>query len=799
MACFGSKTLQRGARPRPPDLTEDDHNPSNRRRRKDKGKKNRSPRREEPPKPVRDRPSKKKKKHNNKMEEMKSKPHRKSSENRPNPSTPPPLAPRRKVDPETMKYFSEIAGLFEGEKLEIDERVVVCGNALEESRGKELELATDPTISHTLQILIEGCDLDHLCGFLVSSATVFPSMAMASGGSHVAETALKALAFHLQNDENAYSFIEDTLTKICKVVVVESVNLMHSPYGSHVLRSLLCLCKGVPLDSMELFHVTKSSTVLAERLSDGSRQFSGKLLQFERGFPELLKFIVREMLKHAGDDIGTLRANKHSSFVLQTVLKLLVGDDQELMHVIPIVLGCSPEDNAGGKFIEVLTIEDVSDLLNDTASSHLVEVIMEVAPEPLYDDILRKVFRKSLFEVSCHQCGNFVIQAMVSSVKSQAQMELIWEELGPHIKELLEVGKPGVVASLLAACQRLQTHCQESCRALAAAVHSESEPVSCIVPHILYLDGYFSCKEKTGWRWPTGDKMHVLGCLMLQIIFKYPSQSVQPYVTSILSMEAHHASEAAKDAGGGRVIEAFLISDASVKQKQKLIRKLEGHFGDLAMHPSGSFTVEKCFIASNVSLKEIIASEVLAMRPELYKMKHGPYILRKLDIDGFAMRHEQWKSSIATKQNTYRDFSSIFGSKNEPQMEKQTEPKRAREESDQHLHNSGHTASSDIQFSTGGVLKGSSEIQHHQVKRKKYSDITASDNARNKKFIRSGTSATSSSTSNKRNTSMGELEALVGKTTLNAGEVRKLFGSSISNKELQSMVRAANPSKKPRV
>lgn len=52
------------------------------------------------------------------------------------------------------------------------------------------------------------------------------------------------------------------------------------------------------------------------------------------------------------------------------------------------------------------------------------------------------------------------------------------------------------------------------------------------------------------------------------------------------------------------------------------------------MHQSGSFTVEKSFAAVNLSLKEAIASELLAVQPELSKTKHGPYLLKKLDVDG---------------------------------------------------------------------------------------------------------------------------------------------------------------------
>ena len=123
---------------------------------------------------------------------------------------------RKQVDPETAQYFSEISNLFESNEVDLEERSVICGNALEETRGKEFELATDYIISHTLQSLLEGCDLDHLCGFLRSCAKVFPNIAMDRSGSHVAETAIKSLAVYLQ-DQEVQPVIEEALTRICKV------------------------------------------------------------------------------------------------------------------------------------------------------------------------------------------------------------------------------------------------------------------------------------------------------------------------------------------------------------------------------------------------------------------------------------------------------------------------------------------------------------------------------------------------------------------------------------------------------
>lgn len=104
------------------------------------------------------------------------------------------------------------------------------------------------------------------------------------------------------------------------MIVVNPVDLMCDCYGSHVLRSLLCLCKGVPLDSSE-FHGGKSSKVLAERFNFKVSEFHGNDSQhLEQGFPDLLKFLVSGMVNCTREDIKTLQVDQYSSLVLQACL-----------------------------------------------------------------------------------------------------------------------------------------------------------------------------------------------------------------------------------------------------------------------------------------------------------------------------------------------------------------------------------------------------------------------------------------------------------------------------------------------
>lgn len=214
----------------------------------------------------------------------------------------------------------------------MEERSTICANALEETRGKELELATDGVISHTLQVLVEGCELEQLCMFLRNCIESFPVIAMDKFGSHVVEAALKSLATHLE-DETSRAIIEDILNKICKVIffspngccyvhcvaieltfelllqviAADAANVMCSCYGSHVLRTLLCLCKGVPLESLQDFHTTKRFVVLAERLICGlNRSDRHDPTNFEHGFSGMFKSFASQMLQNAKVDIPTL-------------------------------------------------------------------------------------------------------------------------------------------------------------------------------------------------------------------------------------------------------------------------------------------------------------------------------------------------------------------------------------------------------------------------------------------------------------------------------------------------------------
>jgi hypothetical protein len=131
---------------------------------------------------------------------------------------------RGQVDPETQQYFSEISRLVgEGGSVEDpEERAAICASALEEAKGKELELSCNSSCGRVLETLLLNSEISLVVSFLERCTHVFASMSMDPGGSHVVEAALKSVAASLREDGDGngtdwYPTLERALSRICEV------------------------------------------------------------------------------------------------------------------------------------------------------------------------------------------------------------------------------------------------------------------------------------------------------------------------------------------------------------------------------------------------------------------------------------------------------------------------------------------------------------------------------------------------------------------------------------------------------
>lgn len=560
------------------------------------------------------------------------------------------------MDAETSQYYAEIASLLAtyGSITNREDRASLCANALEETQGKELELACDKSCSRVLEMLVDSCDIIQVTSFLHRISPCFPIIANDSSGSHVAEAVLKSVAAAVQGYDGEcawYTALKQALVAVCQAMGERAADMMSNCYGSHVLRSLLSLLSGATLET--------SSDKKIRRLSISTK---GNVAKCESiPFPDLLHNLVEKLLEAAKKNVAQLHEDPFTSPVLQAILKILKGNDASITRAIMMLLDCDSENVVEDDIIlSCGPSRNLKQLMFDNTGSHLVEVMLEVAPDAVYTKLFQEICSHNVLEFSLHRSANFVVQSLITSVRHQDQVNLLFEALRPSFLKLIKEMRSGVVSSILIACKRFCTCEHEACQVLAHAICRESDPPACLVPRLLFLESYAKSESTSDWKPVFGKKLSVLGCAMLQTIFSFSKECNQQFCLSFTALEAAGLLAMVKDSGGCHVFETFLISSVPWEHKNNAISKLVGHFGELALCMLSSFTVEKCFSVGDITLKEAIASELALVQPDLEKTKHGPHLIKKCDIMGYSSVPDQWRRRMTVKQDTLQAFSDAF-------------------------------------------------------------------------------------------------------------------------------------------
>eukprot|EP00850_Spirogloea_muscicola_P015632 SM000121S26029 [mRNA] locus=s121:388132:392708:- [translate_table: standard] len=537
------------------------------------------------------------------------------------PPPPPPPPPAARVDAATASYFGEIAGLLAPGSQPPDdpagrpsfvepELEALCANALAEAAGQEAALACDPRCSRVLQDLLERCSTpQQAASFLAAAAGSFCALGCHACASHVLEACLRAVAAHVEapppdTDASRLRSVEDSLAAICKAAGDNAVAMMRSKYGSHVLRNLLALLSGHQLAEPQA--VARPDQQRRQALLAGHPSASGPAAVHgarRKLFSKLLNSVLEALTRAIEDEVHSLRVDPAAGPVLQAMLAAAEGDEAWIRKMAAIFLSSPPleKPKLHTKVLKSAPMEDVHALLQDRFGSHLIEAMLRVSSAELYYKLYTEYYKGQLHKLSMHPTANYTVQALIAFAKFGAQVRMIAEELEGHLAELL------------------------ICAALAEAVTSIEHPTAArgVTPRLLALDHF-------------GDG----------------TEASQPYWASLAAMKAEDLAAVVKDGLGGRVLEVFLSSKASHKLKQRAISK----FGELARLPSGSHTVEKCFLAADLRLKEAIAGELAAIHNELGRIHHGPVLMQK-----FMLRPDEWRARQAKSVGMRQAFAGLFG------------------------------------------------------------------------------------------------------------------------------------------
>lgn len=341
-----------------------------------------------------------------------------------------------------------------------------------------------------------------------------------------------------------------------------------------------------------------------------------------------------------------------------------------------------------------MTVEEskFGTLARNQAASHLLEVILQVAPESSYSRLLETRFKSKMLEFIRHPVANFVVQKLIKSTRSIDQLNAIYNEIKPNLAEFY-AGRSGVIMSLTQASLRFPSAQPMILNDIIASIASfsgtdaEELKKSGFAKTILGLSNtpkhVFKKKkvlERSKQRTSATEEgeevkekeeqnyevieFSPIGSQLLSILFKFDSKVVDFVLNDFISMNLRNLLDMALNRVASRTFESFLMSPAvahNVKQAfAEKFAKSEGFVAKLAMDKSGSHVLDQLFVSSSVETKAIIAEAVLSVEKALSSIHHGKFVLTNLRIAEFRRNKESWMKSESSKMVRKKAFDEIL-------------------------------------------------------------------------------------------------------------------------------------------
>ncbi|KAK9838453.1 hypothetical protein WJX81_000207 [Elliptochloris bilobata] len=603
----------------------------------------------------------------------------------------------QRLDEETVQYYTEVVQALSALQSEED-RALLAANALGEAEGRQLSIATDAACSRALEVLLSAAAPAAVAAFARALAEPENYWELVSSpfGSHVAERLLDALGRHAA-DGNAEASAEagQVLASIAGSVRAHLGDHAAHRSASHAARRLLSVLAGRDVAPAAPAAAATDGAAYA-RATQAKQGRAGLSARFGVGapvpppppqHPELLRGFADALgsAEWAGAATEALIYDPYGGPWLQALLTALARDREALQALIPRILAAGaaaatgePADEQGGAAgaaaagehptLDLAGLDNgrLLGLMRDRTSSHLMEVVVTVAPEELLDELQARYLRGELAALAAHPCGNFVVQALAGAAARPQPVRLLLRELRDAVPELLGSKRAGVVAALLAASERcgnaaVQTDAARALSSALAARASAGRPGAAQgwAAALLTLDtgaDLSNADERT--------RLSTLGSAMLACLLRMPKEASAEFAEALAGLPAAALRRAGADSAGSRALEAFFGGAAPVKAKRRLLRRLLGGLGALSAEPGGSHVVQAAYASANLKDKEAIAGELAAAEAHIASTPRGLALLRRCNVEEFKRGADGWRAHARTSA-ALRDDIAALGSSEE--------------------------------------------------------------------------------------------------------------------------------------
>ncbi|XP_034412398.1 nucleolar protein 9 [Cyclopterus lumpus] len=563
---------------------------------------------------------------------------------------------RKRLDALSVGYFRRVGErLGEGFK-EKEEKEMFVENVLSEVKGKAAVVAMDQTGSITLQRLLPLCSPGQVAEVLAElggpEGSEFKAVSCDRCGGHVVESAARRISGWTESstteeeEQESWDALEAQLLSLSRVVRDNIAEFIKHVHGSHVVRTLLHVlagCLGPPR--------TES------RPGTKGRSVAPQMTDFE--IPASFWYELKSLTDTLLDNVNLSVTDAVASAVFQTMLtvchrkrpilcKQLLKRATEYLTSRSAAPGVSP-----------LLV-----FLKDPASSHLIEIIIQLSRKSLLRDLYKNHFKGQLVNLALHSIANFPVQRLTAATAKYKMFLGLFDELIQGIEAILAAGHMGVIVQLAESCAECEEKQDDLIQCLLRAFHC-AEPgtrhVSCLplFMSLLTYEVYYhsdTAEGDTQTEVPLSSICYH-GSRLVQALAKFKERSL--LLSSLRTLTPADLLTLASDPSGSHVLQA-LITTSSDKGRGKILKRLEGQYVPMACSRLGSRVLEAIWNGASVSHRQSIAQELVRSESQLRSDQFARHVWAKFALSHFIHRRAKWQEIQTGESKKRKLFSDIF-------------------------------------------------------------------------------------------------------------------------------------------
>ncbi|CAL7934691.1 unnamed protein product [Xylocopa violacea] len=547
------------------------------------------------------------------------------------------------VDSDTYRYMVRILELTNNDFPTDEEKLIFVNNVYEETTGRELEYARNQVGSRILDSLLRYANFETIQRLVDAFEPSLRPLSSDRFASHVLEKIVLICADRgngckdgiPESDVDRYNGIA---LKLSRYLINNLEEFAFDTYANHLLRTVV-ECLGGLIDRDE-------SNDKRKRLSSSDRR-----RPVVQEYKELLSETCNRLYKWPR--FLEFGRDELTSGLLQSVLYSLKDTFPELAaaYVNKITNQCFKPG----------TEQRAADMFAAECSIRLLEACLAVADPKCLRNVHEAYFTGNLKRLSVTRNTSYSVQRLLDHCTAKEDFEKIFEEISTCFTEILGQGHTGVLVSVANACSRLETkqgaYVTELLRALRCEVNeSQQHRIVACIASLKTLQEWENLRKENDSR--CSISLH--GSLIVQTVLNYKKPI--KVVNSVLDTDGEELARMFEDPKGSRIADAFIDSKyIGEKSREKLFKKLKGHWSRLARGTHGSRTLEKIWQWAGANQRTSIMEELAAVGESLRSTKSGRIVSSKLNVPLFARNKNDWMETLGKEEKTRALFANIIG------------------------------------------------------------------------------------------------------------------------------------------